>query len=1853
MVNSLSRLLGRTQTVQQPPPEAPPLHGQKKAPRLNQVEERPRHVRVANSLVNTGSKITGLFRARQRDVGKHEQQTWHADLMREPQRRDAPALEMVNSISAHAVTQKLNAEGSYKDIRPLSAEEAGVGMKGYLMRDQDNHYHQLQQSDAVISALKSSMPMTDALKPAGRGHQAESSGIYTDKHNVQHTLMGRTLYSFDRENQRWARAQPEQHDVSRLSLDQRGELIVYHQKDDWRDHSATDTHQVQLTRDGNIHLTEGPDRKKSVQLSLVKPDGTPIEVQRVGLLARSYQHGRETLFVLDKDGGLHHKLLNDDWQSKPTMELQEVKPHFHQAIGVDAADKAAIEGFIADGGTLKAVIRDGVGLRHSTPLVQPTPTADKTKPTQCRMEPGWRLSEQMHLVNQKGLPERITADDPQVRLHGGAALGMTKTGELCGWNETTQRWDKLSIRNVSQLLRGLDDKAYVIHEGKAKAMDASFAQPKLKLGNGDPVALGRSTAAELSRTLSQESISHCAVFDDKNFALLTKPEDGELAKLKASIDGLSVDIPLPRDAAGEALPVTSVSLDQARHLYVSAGGNLYRLTHDQWTQSHHGKTANWKPAGLQPRAPVGAAPTPVATETADGIALVTVPAAPAVPVPPPVQTVGRPISPGTTDLSSKDGVDVLEEQIKATLAKMPGVGLSATELAQTAVVIGKVEMGPNKRPVFEVTLSPPDTPNGSGQAAEASHAHFLELSYNRVGAPVLRPAKAQSNPKTNSQWETMQANNQKTSKIGNANGSATTTMLGSTTDNVRMGAARNIFNNVAEGFRRMSESYQHHFHPLETPKANAIAFKQAFNSGENIQQKLQAVSLHAITSGARKRAGMNPIYRESQRLYTDFVEPRKARASLTDEIARLKNGAATQQPAADEQTLLHKQLKALHEGIDTSSFQAIIRLGQIHKLLDERGAALKPEVPGATPSGAVIVLANALNSSGLKDDSKARLKLQELISLGLKLPSRPFRPGPDNVGRNESESSLLEDRILHDAQTLHQVGDLLERVKKDGVITRDTLKQAKPGASTTLDQLQGLRLAQENSDIKLFSDNGIVSHRELEKLQQARDTVARELTGRHGLNYNTTRSFSDDLRTIGDHWGNLQVGEATALLRSKGATLTAPAVFIPLAPDGGGLYFNFGVGREHGISVETEGSEASTSLGLKNGHSRNGFFNFGVFYGPAAVKATLLGTGPSTNPSSAAQLYGADISLKASRSRNVIVGWLSASNASMANIMENLLDPSASLADLYRLGQSKGGTLEKSTTFQQTLSAGAAVDLGRINLGDQVAGSVDNKLMRLLMRLAAGVNADVTLATNSNTSVTTRKGEGQDAFATKQARGVLTAASAGAYLRGGVATNGIVYPDPTANNIGVKNNISISQTVLPDLFSVSFALDRAKNDKFTLNFKPGKAVTTPQLHDVEKALGKVLKDKKIVQALKDRETLLADLERCAPGPAQEGANLKAAALGGFVPPATSASEQSAHDRLAVLKTLLPRLHTQLPKQAAQVAALQAAVDGLPANASAAKVLDDAHALAVAMQANTKAADTSALLEKATKAIDAGEKLPDLDGHLAALRSVVSQLDHLPHENEALQTLRYTVQQLVKNNTLAKTGGRLLASGEHKYVSTGPQLKKGGLLGDSAPWRTRTSAENASAIAAFVSKSPVLREMVLRAQNQGPTSMELTLELKPKVLESIEASLSAQDPDIQKKLRAALNNDDNVRIKRLTLLRGATQADAKATPSLVISAKSNASVTASVVLASMDLKYSDVEQHKPISVTPGGLMVLPLVSKEVRDDMQDIAIRGSLNQRKLHGNSDEDSGREKPGATSGDRASNSANTGSGPRTTGAV
>lgn len=65
---------------------------------------------------------------------------------------------------------------------------------------------------------------------------------------------------------------------------------------------------------------------------------------------------------------------------------------------------------------------------------------------------------------------------------------------------------------------------------------------------------------------------------------------------------------------------------------------------------------------------------------------------------------------------------------------------------------------------------------------------------------------------------------------------------------------------------------------------------------------------------------------------------------------------------------------------------------------------------------------------------------------------------------------------------------------------------------------------------------------------------------------------------------------------------------------------------------------------------------------------------------------------------------------------------------------------------------------------------------------------------------------------------------------------------------------------MTDAFSVSFAIDRAKNDKFTLNFKPGKAVTTPQLHDVEKAPTKVLKDKEVAQAVSERQALLNELE---------------------------------------------------------------------------------------------------------------------------------------------------------------------------------------------------------------------------------------------------------------------------------------------------------------------------------------------------------------------------------------------------------
>ncbi len=1800
MFNSLTARLHRpANTVQ-----TPPLHSQDKAPKLNQDQSRCARVAVANSLSKAGSKFTGLFRARQREVSKHEQRDWHAPLMAIPPNDSAAGLQMVNSSAAHAITQKLNAEGKFKDIRALRASESGVGVQGFVMRDQDGHYHQLQQSAALISTLKSSMPIRPD-KMAGTGHQAESSAIFTDHQGGQHTLHGRTLYHFDRTADRWTRTQPEQNDISRLSLDHRGQLITYRHKDNVRDHSATNTHLAQLYRDGKVHLAEQSDLDNGIDVSLRKADGQPIEVQRVGLLPPS--NGRATLFAMDKDGELYHHRLPQQLTSNAPLTMQPVKLDFAQAVGNEAGKKAALEGFIADSGSLKAVLRDGMGLRHAATLELPRQTHAAT--ATAKLSPGWRLSEQLHLLNQSGLPERIGADDTQVRLHGGAALGLNKTRDLCGWNETTQHWDKLHVHGVTQLLRGLDDKPYIIQDGQPKAVDASFAQPKLKMGNDEAVALGRSTAAEVGRVLSEDATQHCAVLDDKHFALLGIAAEGAPATLKASLDGLSVDIPAPRDSAGVPLAIDSVALDQSKHLYVAAGGNLFKLPHDQWTQTHQGPSAAWQPAGWQ----------------------------------------------------AGDGRDMLQDKIKEALQTLPNLGLTAGQLAQANVAIDQVAMGANKRPVFQATLCSPAAANAApGQPGVVSHA--LELHYDRNGNAELRPVKALVNPKANSQWETMQARNHTTTKVGNANGSATTTLLGSTNDNVRTGSNKNIFKNAAEGFRKMNESYQHHFHPLEAPKAKTTEVIKAYRAQDTLKEKLQAAGHMAVTAKARSRAGLNPVYRESQRLYESFKNPTAVanKAPFDTRLAGLKQPEKAQTRDQQEQAQLHKGLKALRDEAEDSSYHAIVRLGQLHGLLDERGEPLRAPLADQAARGPVEVLANALSSSGLDATSKPRAKLDQLINLGLQLPERSLEPSLDNPGRNKSSSSLLEDRVLLDAQALHQMGDLLTRVYSHGLVTG---AQAPPGKSTSLDQLQGLRQAYENSDIKLFSDNGVVSHRALEKLQQARDTVSRELTGKYGLKYNTSRSFGADLRAIGDHLGNLEVGDATALLRSKGATLTSPSLVIPLTPDGGGLYLNFGVGREHGFGLSSEGGESATTLGLKNSHSTNQFLNVGYYHAPSAVTHRLLGGDPNYSPSRTGQLYSADVSAKATQT-HAIAGWLTASNASMANVMENLLDPSASLADLYRLGQEKTGTVAHSKVSQQTLGAGISVDLGRLSLGGSLLSDNERSTWNAFLRATAGISADTTLLNNSKSTVTTHKGEGQDAFAQARARDVLPAASVGAYARAGMYTGGYAHADSTPNNMGVSNHVLIGQSTVPDALSVSFAMDRAKNDEFKLNFKPGKAVTTPLLHDVEKALGKVLKDSVVAKALEERQALLGELDRCAPSTAPAPVTLRANPLGGFAAPSLPARARPVDTRLGELRDLLPRLRANLPKEAGQVQALADAVNQLPATATDADkeaLLESAQTLGAVMRSYARGAGTEALREKATKAIEAGEPLEkdDLEAHLKALKGVADQLNHLPHDSDTLRELRYSIEQLSKHNELSKAGGRYLASAEHKYTSTGVQLSKGGLIGANAPWRERTSSQNANAIAAFINKHPVLQEMARRAEREGPTSMELTLELKPKVLEKLEASLNAQAPDLQEQLKAALSDDNNIRIKSITLLRGAAQTDSKATPNLLLSAKSSASVTDSVVLASMAFKYSQEQEHQPVSVTPGGLLVQARVDKPVRDDLEqhNIAMMGSRNRKDLHSASDEDVARDAPAKSSVEHATSagggSANTGSTPHGTGAL
>lgn len=1780
MLNSLTSRFHATSRATQQPELA--LHGQHKAPRLNQIADQQPQVSFARSLMKAGSRVVGAFRARQRDLGKHEQRDWHAPLMRIA--RDGSGLQMVNSTAAHAITEKLNAEGSYSNVRALLAREIGTGVKGYLLRDQDNHYHQVQQNPALISTLKSSTSLTEPPEPAGKGHQAESSGIYTDAHNRQYTLHNRSLFTFDSDAQRWTPVESEHRDVSRLALDHTGELIRYRNKGELRDYSSTATHEAQLLRDGRVRLSEMSDSRASLgerskgqptfETRLYNAKGEPLVVSRVGLLPPS--NGQATLFAIDQDNQLHHVRLPPQLSPQAKLRLRPVQIDYQSAVGAEAAQHASLEGFIADRGRLKAVFRDGMGLRHSAALHRPQSTASGT--ALAKLEPGWRLSEQMHLVNRSGLPERIGPGDTQVRLHGGAALGLNADKELCGWNESSQQWDRLDVGGVSQLLRGLDDKAYVIQDGKARALQASFAQPQLQVGDKEAVALGRSTVVEAGNTLADEHASHCAVLDAKHFVLLSNDAP---ARLKAHLDGISVNIPAPHNREGEALPVSSLALDQAKHLYASAGDNLYRLPHDQWTQSQQGATARWKPVGLKPS--VASAPSPASTGG-----------------------VHQPVADSPLQNAAVDGLkDMIREVAQQTLDTLPD-GLS---WSGAHVQIGPVAMGPNKRPVFQATLRPSSA--GSETAVPRPTSLALELFHGPSGNLMLRPAKSQAAPSANRHWEVLQARNHTTRKVGNANGAATTTLLGSTTDNVRVAGDRNLFTRATEAVRRVADSYGRHFHPIDTPKASVDGLRQAIAAGDGIKQKLQAAGYHATTSNERKRSGLNPVYRESQRLYQSFASPTamapraEVPAVTSPAMARVDDlETRLSRLNAPSQALLQKRLAALGDEVATSSYNAIVRLGQIHGLLDASGKALKPPSANTTLASTTNVLASALNHSGLSAHSKARDKFNELIRLGLELPDRRFDTGPEKTGRNNSPSALLEDRILLDVQLLRQIGDLVERLPS-------AMSDAAQGNSSPLDQLQGLHMAYERSDIKLFSDNGIVSHSQLEKLHEARQTLARELTGKHALNYNTTRSFGADLHALGEHLGNLQVKDAANLLRSKGGAFTVPALILPLTPDGGGLYINFGGGRDHAIALESEGDAEGTLLGLKNTAGNNGFINVGYYHAPTAVVSQFR----SSNPSNGGQLYSAEINGKLTWSKGV-QGWVSANNASMVNIMENLLDPSASLADLYRLGQPKYGSVETVASRQQSIGINLSVDLSRLNAGGNLRQDGD-RTWDAFLRMTAGASAEATLMSNATHRVQVHEGLEQEALVTVKARDVLPTAKVGAYARAGLATFGTVMPDQSANSQGVNNNIIIGQTSLLDTLSASFTIDRAKNHEFALVFAPGKAVTTPQLHDLEKLLGEVLQAPDILQALSERRRLLQALERCL-STADLPTPLEARPFGGFVSQTPPIRQRASETGLGELLGLLPQLRAGVPQYKAQIDALQREITRLPIPATETQqksLFAHARELAMKIKQTSPEPSDSVLLSKAGDALRAGVPLAAPNKHLGALQRLITPLDKLPHDNLELHKLAYGMQQLSSNQASLERGTRLLSAAQCKTTSSGLQLKKGGLLGTSAAWRNSTSPRNAEALAAFINKHPLLKEMARRAEHEGPTSMELTIELTPDAMARLEAELNARPPELQKRFENILRDTENYRISRLTLLRSATQSNAVATPNLLLSARSSVSFSDAVVLASMSITYHPRRQHEPISVTPGGLLAQPRVSKALHDDLahQNVTLTGSLPQ----------------------------------------
>ena len=320
------------------------------------------------------------------------------------------------------------------------------------------------------------------------------------------------LYQLASQDEGWKQADfpllDKEKDQSKLSLQGDNALYVIH--DDRHLHNLQTQTQSPRFEDKISNVSVAPDGQALLLLT-----GEESKQQSVKWLARSDSPAgsHRTLGVIPPETTLAGITQNDrhilaaDHQGRLLVATrpgeqgdsldfsaennQTLRNQLHQQIADITGDRFHVQDFIQAGGTIHALVKDGMDRQHAIAL--------NLNPSQPRPPSGWNLTDSLVMDFQKGLPE-ITPQRGEIVDIGMAGKLSLQEGKVHFFNDTTRRWEASDVK-ADRLHAGQDGQAWVMKDNQLKRLKVNlssnavsfnqnvFALPQVKKSVSEDLAM--------------------------------------------------------------------------------------------------------------------------------------------------------------------------------------------------------------------------------------------------------------------------------------------------------------------------------------------------------------------------------------------------------------------------------------------------------------------------------------------------------------------------------------------------------------------------------------------------------------------------------------------------------------------------------------------------------------------------------------------------------------------------------------------------------------------------------------------------------------------------------------------------------------------------------------------------------------------------------------------------------------------------------------------------------------------------------------------------------------------------------------------------------------------------------------------------------------------------------------------------------------------------------------------------------------------------------------------------------------------------------------------------------------------